>query len=295
VDTLLAAGHGVVVVDDLSTGKRENLSGSVELVVADICDRAGLAKAMQDVDGCFHLAAVASVAKCQGDWVGSHRTNLTGTITVFDVARGVGISPPTAVVYSSSAAVYGDVKTIPLTEDALVTPVSAYGADKLGGELHARVAWMAYGVPSTGLRFFNVYGPRQDPQSPYSGVISIFLNKIRNGQTLEVYGDGLQTRDFVFVSDVVSHLMAAMARTRCGAHIYNVCTGRQTSVVDLISRLGGTLQRRPDFHITAARPGDIRYSVGSPRQATTNLGVAADIDINTGIRLFVSSGPTAGS
>ncbi|MGH7152360.1 MAG: NAD-dependent epimerase/dehydratase family protein, partial [Acetobacteraceae bacterium] len=168
-DALLRRGDAVRVLDDLSTGKRENLPAGAELMIGDIADPAAVERALAGVDGCFHLAAIASVARGIDDWLGTHCTNLTGTITVFDAVR----RHPVPVIYASSAAVYGDCPAQPLTERAPTAPLSAYGADKLGCELHARVARQVHGITTVGLRFFNVYGPRQDPDSPYSGVISI--------------------------------------------------------------------------------------------------------------------------
>jgi UDP-glucose 4-epimerase len=229
IERLVAEGHQVSVVDDLSTGKRENLPEGVKLFVGDVADRRLMAEAMAGAEGCFHLAAVASVQKGNEDWLGTHRSNLTGAITVFDVARECGKIP---VVYASSAAVYGDNQALPLTETAATAPLSAYGADKLGCELHGRVATLIHGVPTTGFRFFNVFGPRQDPSSPYSGVISIFANRLLKDEPLTVFGDGKQSRDFVFVSDVVDHLMAAMASPSPTARVFNVCTGRATTLLD---------------------------------------------------------------
>lgn len=186
VDALLGGGHEVRVVDDLSTGKRENLPDGVELFLGDVADGALMRRAMMDVDGCFHLAAVASVQRGNEDWLGTHRVNLTGAVTVFDLARNCRPSGPVPVVYASSAAVYGDNPALPLAEDAATRPLSAYGADKLGCELHARVAWLVHRVPNVGFRFFNVYGPRQDPKSPYSGVIAIFAGKVAARQQITV-------------------------------------------------------------------------------------------------------------
>ena len=210
VDALLARGDKVRVLDDLSTGRRSNLPGGVEVMVGDVADASAVARAMAGVDGCFHLAAVASVQRGNEDWLGTHRVNLTGTIAVFDAARTCNRKGPVPVVYASSAAVYGDNPDMPLSESAATAPLSAYGADKLGCELHGRVAWQVHKVPSTGFRFFNVYGPRQDPKSPYSGVIAIFADKVAENREITVNGDGGQVRDFVYVADVVRHLVAAM-------------------------------------------------------------------------------------
>lgn len=288
VDALLAAGHTVRVIDDLSTGRRENLDHRAELILGDAADPALVRAAMQSVDGCFHLAAVASVARANEDWLGCHRSNLTATIAVLDAARAAGGRP---VVYASSAAVYGDQPAGPLTEAAPARPLSAYGADKLGSELHARVAFGVHGVPTLGFRFFNVFGPRQDPKSPYSGVISIFADAIRQDRPITVHGDGQQTRDFVFVADVVRHLVAAMKRLgeRPGADVLNVCTGRPTSVLALAQALGEVAGRAPRIGFGAARPGDIRSSVGDPAAASAMLGLVADTPLLDGLRHTLAS------
>src|SRR5580658_7797789 len=207
-DALLARGDKVRVLDDLSTGRRANLPSQAGLIVGDIADPETALAATDGIDGCFHLAAIASVERGINDWLGTNRVNLSGTISIFDAIRRHGTKAP--VVYASSAAVYGDCRTIPIPETAECRPLSAYGADKRGCELHAVTATHVHGIPTTGLRFFNVYGPRQDPKSPYSGVISIFCERIRNEMPVDVLGDGAQTRDFVHVSDVVTALMAGM-------------------------------------------------------------------------------------
>jgi UDP-glucose 4-epimerase len=158
------------------------------------------------------------------DWLGTHRTNLTGTVTVFDCARTASpTGGPIPVVYASSAAVFGANQECPQDEDSATIPLSAYGADKLGCELHAKVAAHVHGVSSCGFRFFNVYGPRQDPKSPYSGVIAIFADRISAGTGITVFGDGGQCRDFVFVLDVVKFLQAAMATKLDGAEVFCIC------------------------------------------------------------------------
>ena len=176
VDALIARGDRVRVLDDFSTGRRDNLPKGAELIVGDVAEEGVAADAARGMDGIFHHAAVASVERCREDWVVSHRTNLTGTIAVFDAARRA--ASPLRVVYASSAAVYGDCDRLPLRESERASPLSAYGVDKLGGELHGRVAWSIQGVSNVGLRLFNVYGPRQDPASPYSGFIAIFAGRL---------------------------------------------------------------------------------------------------------------------
>jgi UDP-glucose 4-epimerase len=269
-DALLARGDAVRILDDLSTGRRENVPRDADLVVGDAADRETMREAVAGVEGCFHLAAIGSVARGVRDWLGTHRANLTATITVFDALRSRGVP----VVYASSAAVYGDCPVQPIHEDAPTRPLSAYGADKLGCELHARVATHVHGVPTIGLRFFNVFGPRQDPNSPYSGVISIFCERLRRGAPIQIHGDGRQTRDFVYVADVVAALIAAMDRRPAGAPVMNVCTGRATSISELAETIAALLGRRPEIEYGPPRPGDIRASVGDRTRVSAVLGVA---------------------
>ncbi len=272
-DALLAAGCGVRVLDDFSTGRQANLDPRCEVVRGDVCDLAAMQRAMAGASGCFHLAAIASVVRANEDWLGTHRINMGGTITVFDTARMLGGLP---VVYASSAAVYGDCDTV-AHEDARPSPRTAYGADKLGSEQHARVGMLVHGVPSIGLRFFNVYGPRQDPASPYSGVISIFAGAVAAGRPITLHGDGSQTRDFVFVADVVAHLLGSMRYLgqAPGAYVMNVCTGRETSVRGLAQATGIASGREPIILYGPPRAGDISRSVGSPALAAAVLGVEA--------------------
>ena len=281
VDALLAAGHRVRVLDDLSTGRRANLDGDAELIVGDVANPAAVRAAAVGVDGCFHLAAVASVARANEDWLGTHRVNLGGTIAVLDASRAAGGFP---VVYASSAAVYGSASGV-AAESLLPAPLSAYGADKLGSELHARAGFAVHGVPSVGFRFFNVYGPRQDPHSPYSGVISLFAAALAAGRSVTVHGDGLQSRDFVYVRDIVAFLMAGMryASATPEAVVVNACTGRETSVRGLAEVLAGLLQARPTVLSGPARPGDVRRSVGCPQRAAALLRVSARTNLATGL------------
>ncbi len=280
-DTLLARGHRVRVLDDLSTGSLGNLAPGAELVQADICDPAAMAHGLDGADGVFHLAAVASVDRGLHEWRETHRVNLGGTIAVFDGIRRLPV--PMKVVYASSAAVYGESRALPISETAEKRPVSAYGADKLGSELHAFVATRVHGIPTTGLRFFNVYGPRQDPRSPYSGVISIFVDRLLSGQPVTIFGDGQQTRDFVFVTDVVSALLRAMESEHGSASVLNICSERSVSIrelVDLIAELTGV---RADIKMAPPRRGEIRHSVGSAAAARKAIGMPEPTTLRAGL------------
>lgn len=291
VEALLAAGRKVRVLDDLSTGRRDNLPASVELLVGDVADRELLARACDGVVGCFHLAAVASVQRCNEAWRDSHHTNLSAFVELLDLARpGRGDFP---VVFASSAAVYGAPARLPLPEDAPTLPLSAYGADKLGCELHARAGAGVHGNRSLGLRFFNVYGPRQDPSSPYSGVISIFADRVAKGQPLTLFGDGRQSRDFVYVEDVAAALLAAMARAEAaGGPLFealNVCTGRATTVRELAHSVMAVAGREVELQTRPSRPGDIRDSVGDRARAARLLGLASATDLESGLAALLAS------
>ncbi|PWC74214.1 SDR family NAD(P)-dependent oxidoreductase [Azospirillum sp. TSH64] len=287
-DRLLADGHRVTILDNLSSGRLENKPSAAQLVVGDVADPDAVREAMagdagEGVDGVFHLAAVASVQKSRELWAETHRTNLLGTVTVFEAARDAKRGGPIPVVYASSAAIYGDNSNTPLNEDELPRPLSAYGVDKLGCEMHARVAWAIQGVPTVGFRFFNVYGPRQDPMSPYSGVISIFARRVARGEDVEIHGDGQQVRDFVFVGDVVRILALAMERRFSGAQVYNLCTGRATSLVmllEVLQELCGSKVRRSH---TEPRAGDIRVSIGDPSLLRSTFDTVCQVGLLQGL------------
>ncbi len=279
-DRLLADGHQVRILDDLSTGKEANKPAAAELLVGDVADAAATTAAMDSVDGCFHLAAVASVTRSNEEWAATHRANLTGTINVFDAARPTA----TPVVYVSSAAVYGDNPNVPLAESATTAPLSAYGADKLGCELHARVAFGVHQVPNIGVRPFNIYGPRQDPSSPYSGVISLFARRLLAGEAITVFGDGEQVRDFIYVGDVVNLLVAAMQKPPRGGDVFNLCTGRATSVNELARVMAVQCNTELQIDYQPPRLGDILRSIGDPRLTTEQLSVSAQTDLAEGIR-----------
>lgn len=284
VDALQQAGNDVRVLDNLSTGRRDNVAAGTEIVEGDVCDEHLVRRCVEDVDGCFHLAAVASVEQGNREWVGTHRINVTGAVCVFDAARRAQPRKNVRVVYASSAAVLGDVSHIPASEDEPANPMSAYGADKYGCELHARVATWIHRVPTLGLRLFNVYGPRQDPSSPYSGVISIFAQRVKKGMPLRIYGDGSQTRDFVYVGDVVRFFVAAMQPEAPSGRIYNVCTGRPTQIKALAAKMAEIAGVSPEVEFAAARSGDIAESLGDPERAARDLGVTANTPFEAGIR-----------
>ena len=284
VDRLIGEGHSVRVLDDLSTGRVDNLDPRAELIQGCIADPAVAGQACAGVDGVFHLAAIASVARSVSEWAHTHRINLSGTVALLDACRAAR----TPFVYASSAAVYGDNCSMPLCETDLARPLTAYGADKLGCEQHARVAGVIHAIPTFGLRFFNVYGPRQDPKSPYSGVLSIFTDRVRRGEPIQVHGDGGQVRDFVEVSDVVTCLRLAMDRVTPAARVVNVCTGRPTSIRELAELAMMASGRQVPLRFTAPRAGDITASVGSSDHCRSLLGYVPTTTVGEGLMRLMS-------
>ena len=290
VDRLVADGQKVVVLDDLSTGSTANLARGVTLIEGCVTDPLTVARGMHGATAVFHLAAVASVARANEAWLETHRINQAGSVAVFEAAVAAGRIP---VVYASSAAVYGVPASLPLAEDTAPAPLSAYGADKLGSELHGRVAADIHGVSTVGLRFFNVYGPRQLPGSPYSGVISIFADRVRRGEPLVLHGDGSQTRDFVYVGDVIDALSMAMAHCHGQpgptALIANVCTGTATSIGELAEKLMDAAGRSVPVSTSAPRPGDISASIGDPARAAALFGFRAATALPDGLASLLAA------
>jgi UDP-glucose 4-epimerase len=284
-DALLARGHAVRVLDDLSSGTRANLQPEMTFRRGDVRDPETIAAALEGVDGVFHLAAIASVERGVREWAETHRVNLGGTIAVLDGIRRLPAS--VRCVYASSAAVYGDCAALPIVEGADRRPLSAYGADKLGSEQHARVATHVHGIPTVGLRFFNVYGPRQDPASPYSGVISVFVERFGTGRPVAIHGDGRQTRDFIFVADVVAALMRAMTVPLADAETFNVCSGMAVSVLELAGLVAELSGVAADLRFEPPRRGDIRHSLGSPAASRAALGTGEPTSLRDGLRQLI--------
>lgn len=264
VQQLLGLGHHVTVLDDLSTGKLENLpttNPNVTIIKGDISDQETVERSLTGQHALVHLAAVASVEATVRNPVATHRTNLEGSIRLFDAAAHYGVR---RVVYASSAAVYGNNQDLPLVENATTKPLSPYAADKLAGEHYLAHFHRSDKLDATAFRFFNVFGPRQDPASPYSGVISIFLHRANSGAPITVFGDGNQTRDFVYVSDVVEALIAALmndAPRQPEMRVLNVGRGKRVSLLGLLGIVAG-LPGVPPLNVSfgSARQGDIVHS-----------------------------------
>jgi UDP-glucose 4-epimerase len=289
VAALLEDGHTVRVLDDLSTGKRDNIPVESEFIRGDVADPDAVARAFEDVEGCFHLAAIASVEQCNRDWLRTHRVNLTGTINVFNAARRLRRLGEIPIVYASSAAVYGDGQTGPAAEDSAAVPLSAYGADKRACELHAYAAARTHSVRTAGLRFFNLYGPGQDPRSPYSGVIAIFLDRLQRGEPVEIFGNGGQVRDFTYIADAVSALRRAMPAASARAPIYNVCTGRGTTVRQLAETIAGLCRTELVACYRPPRCGEVPISIGDPRRVAEELGFRARTALAEGLAATIDT------
>jgi UDP-glucose 4-epimerase len=290
VDRLMETGHRVVVLDNFSTGKRANLArwaGHAALHVVP-CDVAhGVFAALAPIERehgavarIVHLAALVSVPMSVANPVGDMQVNYGGTLHVLEYARARGVKK---VVLASSAAVYGDAAAPPVGEDAVTQPVSPYGISKRASELVLDYYAAVHGLPTTSLRFFNVYGPRQDPSSPYSGVISVFADRARAGWPLVIFGDGKQTRDFVYVGDVVRAILAALANGNSRL-IANVGTGHEITVLELARTIVELTGGGSKIEHAPARDGEILKSRARVDRLRNDLGVVAETVLAEGLK-----------
>ncbi|MGD8762024.1 MAG: SDR family oxidoreductase [Desulfobacteraceae bacterium] len=285
VDALVSDGCQVTVLDNLSTGSDLNLVTVMDRITfykGDIRDRQMLEKAAQDCDVIFHLAAMISVPQTIEDPVESASINEMGTLYVLETARKKGIR---RVIFSSSCAVYGDTPELPIKESMPLNPGSPYAIQKITAEHYLRLGYELYGLETISLRYFNVYGPRQDPSSPYSGVISIFMNQAIRNQSPVIYGDGNQSRDFIHVTDVVTANLLAARLASASGEIINLGTGSSVQINqlwDMICTLAGSAIK-PRYQ--PARPGDIYASVASAAWAEKLLGFKVDYPFEKGLAL----------
>jgi UDP-glucose 4-epimerase len=260
-DALLAKGYSVRVLDDLSTGKRSNLplaNPCLELIHGDVADVQVVAQAMAGCAAVAHLAAVASVQASVDDPVKTHQSNFIGTLNVCEAMRKTGVR---RVLFASSAAVYGNNgEGQPIDEDTAKAPLTPYASDKLASEHYLDFYRREHGLEPAIFRFFNIYGPRQDPSSPYSGVISIFTERARQGLPISLYGDGEQTRDFFYVEDLVALLVQALEQPEVAAGAVNVGLNQVISLNQLLAALKSVLGDLPEVSYGPARAGDIRHS-----------------------------------
>ncbi|WVT77330.1 NAD-dependent epimerase/dehydratase family protein (plasmid) [Sinorhizobium chiapasense] len=281
VRRLLETGRQVVVLDDLSSGKRGNVPLAATFIIGSILDREVIEEALCGVDACIHLAAVASVEKCNRQLTSSHAINITGFLNLVEAIANSGAKR--TIVYASSAAVYGVSQSLPLSEEGRCAPLSPYGADKLSCELHARAAYEVYGISTTGLRLFNVFGPGQDSQSPYSGVIARFAQRLSNNENVVIHGDGMQTRDFVYVDDVIEALIRSVERRPDGARVLNVCSGVETSINDLARVMIEETKSGCGVDHVDGLPGEVRRSRGCVRALQAELDFRCRTDLRAGL------------
>lgn len=287
VDSLVEDGHDVVVLDDLSTGHEDNVHPKAELVVGDIADGDTVRRAVDGVEVVFHQAAHGSVLRSVLSPLTTDRANIHGTLTVLEAALHAGVR---RVVYASSSSVYGGAGVTPTPESAPTRPRSPYAVTKMAAEAYCRVFAELHPLETVVLRYFNVYGPRQRPDSAYAAVIPLFIDCLRRGDAPTVHGDGLQSRDFTYVSDVVAANRAAASAPGdvCNAKVYNAAGGRDRSLLELLEVLANILDVRPTPIHTDPRPGDIRTSRADASAIRRDLGFEAKVGFEEGMSRTVA-------
>jgi len=288
-ERLVALGAKVRLLDDFTTGRRQNLSAlahQVELLQGSLTDMATVRKAVAGVDIVFHQGALPSVARSVEDPLTTHQVNATGTLLLLLAAREAKVK---RVVFASSSSVYGDTPTLPKREEMPPNPQSPYALSKLIGEQFCRLFWRLYGLETVSLRYFNIFGPRQDPTSQYAAVVPRFITKLLRGERPTIYGDGEQTRDFTFVDNCVqANLLAATAEGVAG-EVFNVGAGRQTSVNELfrlIRSLIGINNIEPLY--APPRPGDVRHSLADITKARERLGYEPSVSLEEGLKRTIA-------
>ena len=284
-EALLATGERVRILDDFSSGRRDNLErlpGRFELVEGTIADAETVARAMRGVDVVFHEAAIPSVVRSVEDPQATMLAGVQGTTVVLDVARRAGVR---RVIFAASSSAYGDTPTLPKVETMDSRPLSPYAASKLAGEQLMRIFAQLYGLETVSLRYFNVFGPRQDPTSEYAAVVPKFVTAAIRGERPVIFGDGEQTRDFCYVENAVrANLLAASTTRVLRGEVVNVACGERTSLNELVRYVGEIAGRRLEPDHRAPRPGDIRDSVADVRAARDLLGYEPAVDLRTGLK-----------
>jgi UDP-glucose 4-epimerase len=284
VDALVRRGRPVRVLDDFSTGLRENLAHhgtKVEVIDGSVTDPAAVEKAVRGVKTVYHLGALASVARSVEAPLVSHAACATGTLTVLDGARKAGVK---RVVYAASSSAYGGYSTQEgQTEDLLPNAMSPYAAAKLAGEYYMQAFAATYGLETVRLRFFNIFGPRQRADSPYSGVIAIFTGLMQQGKAPAVHGDGLQSRDFTYVANCVQAILKAGEAAGVSGNVYNVGTGRSVTVLDLVAALNRLLGTSLVARHADPRAGDVRYSKADISRTRKDLGYEPNVSFEDGL------------
>ena len=284
-EALLERGHTVRVADNLSTGHRRNLRPGVEFIEGDLADAAFAARVVQGMDYVLHEAAIASVPRSVSDPVASHRANIDATLNVLMAARDAKVK---RVVFAGSSAVYGDTPTLPKREDMPSNPLSPYALQKLVGEQYGQLFTRLYGLETVTTRYFNVFGPRQDPGSPYSGVISLFIKALIEGQQPIIYGDGGQTRDFTFVANVVDGVLRAAETPGVAGEVFNIATNGRISLNELLAVLKRIIAADVEPIYRPPRAGDVRDSQADISKAERALGYRPTVDLEAGLRETVT-------
>lgn len=283
---LLRAGHSVRIFDNFSTGKRENVPDNAELIEGDLRGLESVARAMDGVRYVLHCGAVPSVLLSVNDPLTTHRANITGTLNVLLAAREAGVK---RVVFSSSSSVYGDAPVLPKREDMPPSPLSPYAVHKITGEYYCRVFWQLYGLETVSLRYFNVFGPRQDPASEYAAVIPRFISAILRDEPPTVYGDGRQTRDFTHVENVVAaNLAACAAGKEALGESFNIAGGDRISLLELIATINKIAGKSIAPVFAPPRPGDIRDSQADITKAGKLLNWKPRVSFAEGIEKAVA-------
>jgi UDP-glucose 4-epimerase len=284
VRCLAAAGDHVRVLDDLSTGSLDNLAdtnGMADITIGDIRDQDALARVIAGVDVVYHLAALPSVTRSIHEPVATNSVNVDGTLNVLEWARRAEVR---RVVYASSSSIYGDAPVLPKHEDMTPGPLSPYAAAKFAGETYCRVYTHVFGLETISLRFFNVFGPKQDPASEYAAVIPRFISQVLRGERVVIFGDGAQSRDFTFVANAVQAcVLAGAAGPEAAGEVINVACGERIALLDLIDALGGIFGTRLDPVFSAAREGDVRHSLASITKAERLLGYRPLVTVRDGL------------
>jgi nucleoside-diphosphate-sugar epimerase len=283
-EELLRRGHRVRVADDLSTGKRSNLAKGVEFVEGDLAD---LEAARRVVDGCeyvLHQAAIPSVPRSVKDPFTSHRANVDATVNVLIAARDAGVK---RLVFAGSSSAYGDTPTLPKREDMPNAPLSPYALQKVIGEQYLQMFTRLYGLETVTIRYFNVFGPRQDPSSPYSGVISVFAAALLDARSPNIYGDGEQTRDFTYVANVVDGVLRACEAPGVSGEIINVATGGRISLNQLFRTMRDLIGGKVEPSYTDPRSGDVRDSQADISKARRLLAYEPTVTFEEGLRRTV--------
>ena len=290
VETLLQRGDRVRVLDNFSTGKRENIKpflDRIELIEGDIRSYHIVREAVDGVDFVLHQAALPSVPRSVKDPITSNEVNVTGTLNILDAARDARVK---RLVYASSSSIYGDLDTLPKTEDMLPKPLSPYAVSKLAGEKYCQSFTRLYGMETVSLRYFNVFGPRQDPYSQYSAVIPKFVDLIRAGQPPLVHGDGEQSRDFTFVANVVQANLLACEQglEDLAGEVFNIACGKRITINMLIKTINELTGMQVEAQYAAPRSGDVKHSLANIGKARQFLGYEPGIDLREGLERVIA-------